>query len=251
MIKQVLFFIFILNVFTAFSQQRTTGKIFYKETIKFKFDVGENNSEFAKMLPPSQSNENVLYFRNGESQYKNHDQPKDTEINHDEGDNKFHMVIRVPQTNTYINTQEDVLLQSLELMGKEFLISDKPAPHTWKVTPEQKKILNYTCQKAILSDTSKTIAAWFTPQISVSAGPGGYAGLPGMILAIDQDNGERMTIATAIEDLPESFTFDKPSKGKKVSKKEFEKIKEEKMKEMGVINGKGNGVKMIIREEKH
>ena len=60
-----------------------------------------------------------------------------------------------------------------------------------------------------------------------------------------------MTIATSIESLPEKFEFVKPDKGKKVNRAEYDKIREEKMKEMGAVNGKGTGVKMIIREERH
>lgn len=251
MMKQILFIILMLNAFTTFSQQRTSGKIIFKETVKFKIDVGGGNPELAKMLPPSQSIDKVLYFKDSESLYKNYDKPKDTEINHEEGNTKFQMVFKVPESTTYINTENKDLIQSQDLMGKEFLIMDKPTEYIWKISPEQKKILNFVCQKATLSDTSKTVTAWFTSQIPPSVGPGGYTGLPGMILAIEQDNGDRMTLATAIEDFPPSFVFEKPTKGKKVSKKEFEKIREEKMKEMGVINGKGTGVKMTIREEKH
>lgn len=251
MIKQFLLPILMLNVTIAFCQPITSGKIIFKETVKFKIDIGGNNPEMAKMLPPSQSIEKVLYFKNGESLYKNYEKPKDTEIIHEEGNNKFQMVIKIPESITYMNHDAGILLQSQDLMGKEFLISDKPTEYVWKITPEQKKILDFVCQKAILSDTSITLIAWFTPQIPPSIGPGGFSGLPGMILGIEQDNGDRMTLATVFETLPDSFTFEKPSKGKKVSKKEYDKIRDEKMKEMGIINGKGPGVKMIIREEKN
>lgn len=251
MFRQLFIFIILLQASVIISQPRTSGKITFKETVKFKIDIEGGNPELAKMLPPSQSVEKVLYFKGGESLYKNNEKPKDTEINHEEGSNKFQMVIKVPENVTYVNTDEQTLLQFQDLMGKEFLITDKPASQVWKVTGEQKKILDFICQKAILSDTSKVVIAWFTPQIPVSSGPSGMGSLPGMILGIEQDNGDRLTLATAIEDLPVSFNFEKPAKGKKVSKIEFEKIREEKMKEMGIINGKGPGVKMIIREERH
>lgn len=251
MFRQLFIFIILLHASVIISQPRTSGKITFKETVKFKIDIEGGNPELAKMLPPSQSVEKALYFKGGESLYKYNEKPKDTEINHEEGSNKFQMVIKVPENVTYVNTDEQTLLQFQDLMGKEFLITDKPASQVWKVTGEQKKILDFICQKAILSDTSKVVIAWFTPQIPVSSGPSGMGSLPGMILGIEQDNGDRLTLATAIEDLPASFNFEKPAKGKKVSKIEFEKIREEKMKEMGIINGKGPGVKMIIREERH
>ncbi len=251
MSKYLVLILFIVNVKLPFAQPKNSGKITFKETIKFKMDFGGDNPELAKMLPPSQSIDKVLFFDADQSLFKNNDKPKDLKINHEEEGNQMQMVFKMPESVVYINTKDQVLLQSEDLMGKEFLISDKPTTQTWKVTGEQKKILNYVCQKAILNDTSAVTIAWFTPQIPVSAGPSAMNGLPGMILAIERDNGDRMTIATSIEDLPSGFVFEKPSKGKKVGKKEFEKIRDEKMKEMGAINGKGPGVKMIIREEKH
>lgn len=233
------------------SQQTTSGKITYKETIKLNFDIEGHNPEMAKMIPSSQSAEKVLYFTSHESLYKNLDKPKDVEVNHEEDGGQFQLVIKMPETVIYTHKPEDRFLQSQDLMGKEFLISDKLEKFQWKITGDQKKILTYVCQKAVLADTSKNIAVWFTNQIPVSAGPNGLSGLPGMILAIEQDQGDRMTIATSVEPLPDSFTFAKPSKGKVVNRKEYEKIREDKMKEMGAVNGKGPGVKMIIREGGH
>lgn len=236
---------------TLCSQPMTSGKITFKETIKLNFDIDESNPEMAKMIPSSQSADKVLFFTSNESLYKNQDKPQDLEVKHEENGNDFQLVIKIPETVIYSNKKEDQFLQSQDLMGKEFLISDQLEKYQWKITGEQKKILNYVCQKAILSDTSKNLAVWFTNQIPVSAGPNGLSGLPGIILAVEQDNGDRMTIATAVEPLPVSHTFTKPSKGKVVKRAEYEKIREEKMKEMGAVNGKGPGIKMIIREERN
>lgn len=233
------------------SQIPTSGKITFKETIKLNLDFGDENPELRKMIPSSQSADKVLYFNAGESLYKNEEKPKDVDVKHEEDGNSFQLVIKVPESVVYVNKSEGLFLQSQDLMGKEFLIKDKPEVPKWKMTGEQKKILDYTCQKAILLDTSKKVAVWFTNQIPVSTGPNGMSGLPGLILGIEQDLGDRMTIATKVDQLPQSFIFDRPSKGKVVNKAEFEKIREEKMKEMGAVNGNGPGVKMIIREERH
>ena len=53
-----------------------------------------------------------------------------------------------------------------------------------------------------------------------------------------------------IRDLAEG-EMTKPEKGKKVSGEEFEKIRKEKMEEMGAVQGKGGTFKVMIREERN
>lgn len=249
--KFVTLLLLIISGSAIFSQQTNSGKIIYKETIKLNIDIGDDRPEMAKMFPTSQSVDKVLYFNTNESLFKNNEQPKDLDVKHEEEGSTFQIVMKMPESTIYVNKDNNVFLQSQDLMGKAFLISDSPKKYKWKITGEQKTILDYPCQRAVLNDTTQNVVAWFTTKIPVGTGPGGMTGLPGLILALEYDNGERMTIATSIEALPDSFEFVKPDKGKKVNKAEYDKIREEKMKEMGAVNGKGNGVKMIIREERH
>jgi GLPGLI family protein len=114
------------------------------------------------------------------------------------------------------------------------------------MTTEQKKIGGYSCMKAELKDTSRTVVAWFTPQIPVSIGPGGFGQLPGMILEVDIDEGQQVITATVVE--MKKLNADKivkPTKGKEVTREEFEKISEEKMKEMEEEMG-GSGMRIRI-----
>ncbi|HRJ14480.1 MAG TPA: GLPGLI family protein, partial [Saprospiraceae bacterium] len=107
----------------------------------------------------------------------------------------------------------------------------------------------YECLKAMLQDTSEQVTAWFTPQIPVQTGPAGYGMLPGLILEVNVDNGTRTIMVTNL-DLKPVPSIEKPSKGKKVSEKEFKTIEAEKMKEMGAeMGGSGKGVRMIITSE--
>ncbi|MDM1396512.1 GLPGLI family protein [Myroides odoratimimus] len=60
----------------------------------------------------------------------------------------------------------------------------------WKITSESKTIQGFTCYKAIAEKRNEykgaikivPIVAWFTPDINYSYGPGGFHGLPGLIL---------------------------------------------------------------------
>ena len=79
------------------------------------------------------------------------------------------------------------------------------------------------------------------------------SGLPGTILMVDANDGQRLTTATKIlfRDL-QAGEITIPDKGRKVSQEEFEKIKKEKMAEMGMqSSGGGANMKVIIRNDNH
>ena len=181
----------------------------------------------------------------------------------------------------YKNIKEQLILQDQEFFGKQFLIKDSLPKLSWKMESETKQIGQYMCFKATAikkvddldwrsmrrgkpksnngkrKDTLKTdkkslnhievpketiVTAWYTMQIPVSQGPGEYYGLPGLILEI---NADRTTIlCTKIVLNPtEKKEIKAPSKGKEVSRKEYNEIVKKKMKEMRDMYGgrRGNG----------
>jgi GLPGLI family protein len=75
------------------------------------------------------------------------------------------------------------------------------------------------------------VTAWFTPQIPIGNGPGEYAGLPGLILEL---NVHRTTLLCSkiILNPKEQEDIVPPSKGKGVTREEYNKIVKEKMDEM-------------------
>ena len=88
-----------------------------------------------------------------------------------------------------------------------------------------------------------TTTAWYTPQVPVSNGPDNYQGLPGLILEIN--DGERLIVCTEIILNPsEKIDVKAPEKGEIVSQEAYNKIQEEKTKElMDRFKGR-NGVNM-------
>jgi len=75
------------------------------------------------------------------------------------------------------------------------------------------------------------VTAWYTPQIPVSNGPGEYAGLPGLILEM---NIYRTTILCSkiVMNPNDADSIEEPTKGKEVSRSEYNKIVKEKTDEM-------------------
>lgn len=231
------------------SAQATEGEITFSETVQLKIeldDVGvENNAEIRKMLPTSQSSPTTLLFNENKSLYKNKDESEnETSVSHEQDGMQMEMKIVRPESRVYRDLESGRTVESREFMGRFFLIDEEAPRKSWKLSGEQKNILGYPCQKALLQDTSRKVEAWFTSQIPVSFGPGEFSDLPGMILEVT--NGDRSVLATKVElkALPKD-AIEMPTKGKKIGRAEFKKLVEEKMKEMNADGG-GN-VRMIIR----
>ena len=149
------------------------------------------------------------------------------------------------------NLKEKRFVSKTEIMGKTFLIKDSIPNYQWQLTSDTKNIGNYTCYKASFSrevenismtvengetkQTKKsetiTTTAWYTPQIPISNGPTIYHGLPGLILEIN--DGTTTIVCTEIVLNPsEKITISEPDKGKIVSQAEYDKIRDEKNKEL-------------------
>lgn len=172
------------------------------------------------------------------------------------------MQIRISTGNptAYMNPGKNEFLEETEIFGKKFLIEDELETFAWKISGETKKIGDYTVMKAEyqniteqasisltdseqktvkVMDTTQVIA-WYTPEIPVSQGPDNTWGLPGLILELE--NGNISYLCTKIELNPANrVNIEKPSKGKRVSRAEAEKIRDEKLEEMMKKYNTGEG----------
>ena len=159
----------------------------------------------------------------------------------------------------YKNVKTNTQLQQQEFYGKKFLVKDVLQPIEWSLDSETKKIGNYSCFKATAliptdeltwysfswdklrnssaSDSTAVkevkmtqIEAWYAPQIPVRHGPLDYWGLPGLILEVSADN-TTMLCSKIVLNPDEIIEIEAPTKGKEVSKTEYQTIITEKMKE--------------------
>ncbi len=178
----------------------------------------------------------------------------------------------------YKNLKTQQTLEDKEFFGKQFLISDSIPKLKWKMTAETKQIGKYLCMKATAikpidqmdfknmrkkkntkKDTAKDssasksfmseidipkeveVTAWYTMQIPVSNGPSEYGGLPGLILEINE--GRTTILCSKIVLNPtEKEEIKAPTKGKKVTRKEYNDIMMKKINEMREMYG-GRGRK--------
>ena len=156
----------------------------------------------------------------------------------------------------YKNISTNAFLQDQEFYGKKFLVSDELKAFKWQMGSETKQIGQYACFRATTlvpadevewwnfswgnlrnEDESEekepemvAIEAWYTPMIPISQGPGEYWGLPGLILEVSVGN-TTMLCSKIVMNPKETIKIKEPSKGKVVTKKEYNSIIIEKMKE--------------------
>lgn len=177
------------------------------------------------------------------------------------------MIIKISGANNtlYKNLKDKSFVEAQDMFGKKFLIQDKINNIEWKTEKETKMIGKYLCLKAtyvkMIDDYDQLgkkkeiqkeqhITAWYTPEIPTSNGPNNFGGLPGLILELHE--GRMHYICSKIVMNPkEKIDIVAPTKGKKVTQKEFDKIMDKKQKEMmDNFDGgrkKGNENRMTIR----
>lgn len=128
----------------------------------------------------------------------------------------------VDQGHRYYVDHEQ-FIERLNFSGEEFLIVEKAKGFKWKLKNESKEILGFTCYKATYEKTGEfgiKIDAWYAPELPFPFGPKGYNGLPGLILEIVQN--DLLTNTASSIDFSEDIVVIKPTKGKVITRAEFD-----------------------------
>ena len=255
------------------------GEATYVTKRKFSFDLsGVQLSEERKKMIQERMNQfsestHKLTFNRTTSIYQAEKSLAPQGMGGARGGMRMQMMGSLDSGKLYVDLAAQQFTREEELMGKFFLIQDSLDRPQWKMTQETKTIGKYTCYKATYTQTVRRPAfmagkrpkpgeeppveeiemetvAWYTPQIPVSMGPDQLTGLPGLILEVN--NGNSTTLCTQVVINPEEKKEIKaPKKGKLVDQKTFEKIQEERMKEMQERfrggPGSGRGQRIIIQ----
>ncbi len=222
--------------------QQNEGIVLYDQKVNMHRRLPDESMK--AMVPEFRTNKMQLAIRGGESLFKPMVVNDVNEEATDAGGNTVRMVIRVPQNEIYRNFDQKKMVELRELAGQKFLIQDELRQTPWKFTGESKKVSGYDCLQATFTNPERkqTVVAWFTEAIPASAGPAGYGGLPGLILELDINEGETIYAATNLNFKKlDNSDMKLPSGGKKVSEAEFDKIRDDYMKEAG----SGGGMRII------
>lgn len=245
----LIIFTFMLGLQLFAQKPLKQGEISYLETMKLNFSFEGMTDEMRERMPKERKAKKVLFFNEEESSYQMSKEQAEEHIPGQGRGRGMRFMQSSPDDKVYLSFTDNIKIEQKEFMTRIFLITGEPVKDNWKLTGKQEMILEYPCMQAEQITEQDTILAWFSPSIPVPAGPGDYVNLPGLVLKVDINNGQRIIIAEKI-DLKEldKTLIEKPKKGKKVTREEFQSIREEKMKEMG---GEGQGRNVIIMRGGH
>jgi GLPGLI family protein len=225
-----------------------------------------DDDHLSQMMPKSRTDKFELSFGNNQSLWKHVDE----DDNSDEiSGNGMQIKMMTPGQNDIVfhNFGAAKKVEQKDIMDKKFVVTDSIRKLNWKLTGETQTILGHVCQQAIaertgkrtqmtmdngkmerkeINDTTKIIA-WFTPDIPVPAGPEVQGQLPGLILALDMNNGRMVYKAIDIQTKVDVASIKEPEKGKKVTPEEYVKERNKLMEEMQKNNQGGGNTRIIIR----
>lgn len=93
------------------------------------------------------------------------------------------------------------VMKVYDTAGMEQYVVEEPIENIdWTLSEDSlKNVLGYDCIMATADYHGRKWTAWFTPEIPLQTGPWKLAGLPGLILEADADNGVYSFVATGIQ----------------------------------------------------
>ncbi len=125
------------------------------------------------------------------------------------------------------------------IFDKKFLIKDSLQTLDWEITDQTKKFGDFTCTVAEAMDAqNQKVSACYTEEVPINEGPDDYFGLPGLVIEVIKGPVHLNMSELKITD--ENTDLQAPKDGKEVTKKEFEDIVKERMK-----NVQGNGMSIF------
>lgn len=216
------------------SAQIIQGVIHYEVTMDVHRSLPAERQELRAMIPQFRTDNFQLFFSPSESLYK----PREEEElpSGPRGGGGMRAMMRMPRTETYIDRGSRERTVAQDMMGRNFLIVDTISIQPWRFGNEQMEIAGFMCMMAWYTDTvaNQEVTAWFAPQLPPFMGPDRFVTLPGTVLAVDINNGERVWVARSIEAREvKKAEIRKPNRGERMTREQFERMVAEQMQRMG------------------
>lgn len=232
--KKIILLSTLLITILSFSQN---GNMFvtYKKDI-LNYSINNSNAEKQKTMnsimddlkKSSNSLRYNLIINNYESLFS---LEENLAIEIDEKSLKFIVGAGSAGGDFYMNSKTKESIRSNPLLGEIFNIVSNLDSIKWQLTSDSKLIGKFKCYKALTTKVVENnkgifnhpVEAWYAPEIPFGFGPVGYGGLPGLIIEIQYQN-VRFYVSTIELNTKKDIKIVKPTKGKEVTKDEYNEI---------------------------
>ncbi|MGM0635676.1 MAG: GLPGLI family protein [Bacteroidota bacterium] len=193
MIKFIQLFVFLLGGFVF--AQTSGGKIMYGvDYVGFAKDTAKLQSEHEKNFTLKMEREAEIYLKPKEAftQLEFNQEfaiyKEVVKMDVDESLSPAVPAIALQADDYFMDLKNVEVYQFGEIKKKKVLI-EYDRKINWQIKDEYKTIAGFKCQKAVSEtkdpDSFEHVTAWFAVDIPAKAGPHGYIGLPGLILATE------------------------------------------------------------------
>lgn len=224
--------------------QTAEGFIVYENKVNLHRTLPPERKHMKDMIPEHRTTKEQLAFNASQSLYKPIEEDV-AEEDIDESEGNVRMRFRTPMNEYFVDQSAASKTILQEFMGKKYLIEDSLAVTPWKFGTDTKEIGGYVCKQASYynQEREQHVVAWYSEKFRPFLGPENFNTLPGAILQIDINDGERVITAKTIEVRPlKKNELKMSSGGIKTTQAEFTKIRDEHIARM-----KANGANIIIR----
>lgn len=239
--RKLIVLLTLLAIHFSYAQKEASGEIIYKKTIKLITPKQKNatyNNDVKSILNSLDKLSYMLKFNKTQSYFKL-EKLMDSDINKlnrravGGGKGKYEFYTDLKNNNCI----------EISKLGSEIFLVENTKPK-YKLTNETKKINGYNCYKAIASETvffskikksledqENIVVAWYTNEIPASFGPLNFFGLPGLVLELQYNNVTYTAVKINLTN--NNIKIMAPTKGKKLSKEEYEALMIKTIKQMG------------------
>ncbi len=223
--------------------QTTEGVIDYDVKENLHRNLPPERQEMKNMVPEFRTIHMQLFFNADASLYRSVEED-DNDFESEHGG--LQMKFQQPQIELFVNPSQNKEITMQEFMGKMYLMEDSLKVIPWKFGTALKRVMGYECKQATYfnEERKQQIVAWYTPdKLRPYLGPDTFNTLPGAVLEIDINEGERIITAKKLTSRTlKRSEMKPPSQGVKITKTEFRKMVQEQVERM-----RANGGNVIIR----
>ncbi len=220
----IIAFIILNNQWSSFAQTFISkARIEFEVKANMHKQMGEDGI-WAEMAKENMSKFSISYydyiFSNNKSIYK---------FNRYDDKNKSPWQREDDDHDLWYNDYNSSLSSKLKYInGEAFILRDSLMNIEWKMTNESREIAGFFCRKAYAKIfDSVYVFAFYTDEITISGGPMGLHGLPGMILGVTIPRLYTSYIATKVYLEADEKQIVAPTKGKIKTTEEMKKTLQE------------------------